>query len=51
MGKDKHGKFIPPKEKPTGNGEGTGVSYMLEPDEDLEISDKYLENEEELPAE
>lgn len=54
MGKDKHGKFIPPKGKPTGNGkEGTtGVSYMLEPDEiakNLEISDKYMEDEDALP--
>lgn len=50
MGKDKHGRFIPPKGKPSGNGkEDLGVSSSLSPeavDKNLEITDKYTNDSE-----
>jgi hypothetical protein len=52
MGKDKHGKFIPPKGKPSGNGkEGLGLRRSLEPDQleqDMEMTDKYTVGPDEL---
>lgn len=52
MGKDKHGKFIPSKGKPSGNGkEGLGLAKTVDPErleQDLEMTDKYTLGPDEL---
>lgn len=53
MGKDKNGKFIPPKGKPTGNGkeDNLGISQSLSPEEiekNLDITDKYTNDSDSL---
>jgi hypothetical protein len=54
MGKDKNGKYIPPKGRPSGSGrESSGLRDAFaatDPEKDQELDDKYLEQPDEPAA-
>jgi hypothetical protein len=52
MGKERNGRFIPPKGKPSGSGKDTvglkNAFAVNDPETDHEIANKYAENIEDL---